>query len=102
MALDIGPRTIEQFGRLLSNAKTIFWNGPMGVFEKPPFDKGTRAVGKLLADSKAVTVVGGGESVQAIRAAGLAGSITHVSTGGGASLELLSGVELPGLKALEQ
>jgi phosphoglycerate kinase len=102
MALDIGPRTVEQFGRLLSNAKTIFWNGPMGVFEKPPFDKGTRAVGKLLADSKAVTVVGGGESVQAIRAAGLAGSITHVSTGGGASLELLSGVELPGLKALEQ
>ena len=101
MALDIGPRTVEQFGRLLSNAKTIFWNGPMGVFEKPPFDKGTLAVGRLLAESRAVTVVGGGESVQAIRAAGLAGSITHVSTGGGASLELLSGMELPGLKALE-
>ena len=101
MALDIGPRTIEQFGRLLGEAKTIFWNGPMGVFEKPPFDKGTMAVAHLLADAKAMTVVGGGESVQAVRKAGVADRITHVSTGGGASLEFLSGAELPGITALE-
>ena len=101
MALDVGPKTIEQFGRLLSNAKTIFWNGPMGVFEKPPFDKGTMAVARLLADSRATTVVGGGESVQAVRRAGVADRITHVSTGGGASLEYLSGKTLPGVAALE-
>ena len=74
----------------------------MGVFESPPFDKGTMAVANLLAESGAVTVVGGGESVQAVRRAGVAGKITHVSTGGGASLEFLSGVDLPGLKALEE
>jgi len=101
MALDVGPKTIEQFARLLSEAKTIFWNGPMGVFEKPPFDRGTMAVAHLLADSNATTVVGGGESVQAIRRAGVADRITHVSTGGGASLEYLSGKELPGIAALE-
>jgi phosphoglycerate kinase len=101
MALDIGPRTIEQFGRLLKEAKTIFWNGPMGVFEKPPFDKGTMAVARMLAESDAMTVVGGGESVQAVRKAGVASRITHVSTGGGASLEFLSGAELPGVTALE-
>ena len=102
MALDIGPRTVEQFGRLLKDARTIFWNGPMGVFENPPFDKGTVAVANLLADSDAMTVVGGGESVQAVRRAGVVGKITHVSTGGGASLEFLSGIELPGLKALDK
>ncbi len=102
MALDIGPKTVEQFARLLGDAQTIFWNGPMGVFENPPFDKGTMAVARLLAESGAVTVVGGGESVQAVRRAGVAGKITHVSTGGGASLEFLSGVELPGLKALDE
>jgi phosphoglycerate kinase len=102
MALDIGPKTVEQFGRLLKDAQTIFWNGPMGVFENPPFDRGTMAVAQLLADSAAVTVVGGGESVQAVRRAGVAGKITHVSTGGGASLEFLSGIELPGLRALEE
>jgi phosphoglycerate kinase len=101
MALDIGPKTIDQFGRLLKECKTIFWNGPMGVFEKPPFDKGTMAIARLLAESKATTVVGGGESVQAVRKAGVAGRITHVSTGGGASLEFLSGTELPGVTALE-
>ena len=101
MALDIGPKTIEQFGRLLKEAKTIFWNGPMGVFEKPPFDKGTMAVARMLAESDAMTVVGGGESVQAVRKAGVASRITHVSTGGGASLEFLSGAELPGVTALE-
>ena len=102
MALDIGPKTVEQFARLLKDARTIFWNGPMGVFEKPPFDKGTMAIAKLLSESTATTVVGGGESVQAVKRAAVEKKITHVSTGGGASLEFLSGVELPGLKALDE
>ena len=101
MALDVGPKTIEQFRRLLAPAKTIFWNGPMGVFEKPPFDKGTMAVARLVAESSAVTVVGGGESVQAAHAAGVADRFTHVSTGGGASLEFLAEGKLPGIEALE-
>jgi phosphoglycerate kinase len=101
MALDIGPRTLEQFGRLLGPVKTIFWNGPMGVFEKPPFDAGTMGVARLVAASPAVTVVGGGESVQAAHAAGVAGKFTHVSTGGGASLEFLAEGKLPGIEALE-
>lgn len=101
MALDIGPRTVEQFGRLLHGVRTIFWNGPMGVFEKRPFAAGTKAIAELLARSDAMTVVGGGESVQAVRELGLAGKISHVSTGGGASLEFLSGVPLPGVLALE-
>jgi phosphoglycerate kinase len=99
-ALDVGPKTIEQFRRLLAPAKTIFWNGPMGVFEKPPFDKGTMAVARLVAESSAVTVVGGGESVQAAHAAGVAEKFTHVSTGGGASLEFLAEGKLPGIEAL--
>ena len=102
MALDVGPRTLEQFERLLGPAKTIFWNGPMGVFEKPPFDKGTMAVARIVAASSAVTVVGGGESVQAAHAAGVAGKFTHVSTGGGASLEFLAEGKLPGIEALEE
>jgi phosphoglycerate kinase len=101
MALDVGPRTLEQFGRLLAPAKTIFWNGPMGVFEKPPFDAGTMGVARLVAAAKAVTVVGGGESVQAAHAAGVAEKFTHVSTGGGASLEFLAEGRLPGIDALE-
>ena len=101
MALDIGPRTLEQFERLIGPAKTIFWNGPMGVFEKPPFDRGTMAVARMVAASTAVTVVGGGESVQAAHAAGVAGKFTHVSTGGGASLEFLAEGKLPGIEALE-
>jgi len=100
MALDVGPRTLEQFERLLGPAKTIFWNGPMGVFEKPPFDKGTTGVARIVAASSAVTVVGGGESVQAAHAAGVAGKFTHVSTGGGASLEFLAEGKLPGVEAL--
>ncbi len=100
MALDVGPKTLEQFARLLGPAKTIFWNGPMGVFEKAPFDKGTRALALLLAESKAVTVVGGGESVQAAHEAGVADKFTHVSTGGGASLEFLAEGKLPGIEAL--
>ncbi|HTR04365.1 MAG TPA: phosphoglycerate kinase [Thermoanaerobaculia bacterium] len=101
MALDVGPRTLEQYARLLAPAKTIFWNGPMGVFEKPPFDAGTMGIAKIVAASKAVTVVGGGESVQAAHAAGVADEFTHVSTGGGASLEFLAEGRLPGIDALE-
>jgi len=102
MTLDVGEKTIEQFGRLLQPARTIFWNGPMGVFEKPPFDRGTMALARLLAGASAVTVVGGGESVQAAHEAGVASRFTHVSTGGGASLEFLAGGTLPGIEALAQ
>jgi phosphoglycerate kinase len=101
MALDVGPKTLEQFERLLADAKTIFWNGPMGVFEHPPFDRGTKALALLLAESGAVTVVGGGESVAAVNAAGVADRFTHVSTGGGASLEFLAQGTLPGIEALQ-
>jgi len=101
MALDVGPKTLEQFQRLLGPAKTIFWNGPMGVFEKPPFDAGTMGVARIVAAAKAVTVVGGGESVQAAHEAGVAEKFTHVSTGGGASLEFLAEGKLPGIEALE-
>jgi phosphoglycerate kinase len=100
MALDVGQKTIEQFERLLEPAKTIFWNGPMGVFEKPPFDRGTMALAMLLAESDAFTVVGGGESVAAVNAAGVAAKFGHVSTGGGASLEYLTDGTLPGILAL--
>lgn len=100
MALDVGQKTLEQFERLLEPAQTIFWNGPLGVFEKPPFDKGTRALALLLAESDAVTVVGGGESVAAVQQAGVADRFTHVSTGGGASLEFLASGKLPGIAAL--
>jgi phosphoglycerate kinase len=100
MALDVGQKTLEQFERLLEPAGTIFWNGPLGVFEKPPFDKGTRALALLLAESDAVTVVGGGESVAAVKEAGVADRFTHVSTGGGASLEFLASGKLPGIEAL--
>lgn len=101
MALDVGQKTIEQFERLLAPVKTVFWNGPMGVFEKPPFDRGTKALAMLLAESEAFTVVGGGESVAAVNAVGLAEKFGHVSTGGGASLEFLSNGTLPGIEALE-
>jgi phosphoglycerate kinase len=101
MALDIGEKTIEQFRRLLAGARTVFWNGPMGVFEKPPFDRGTAALARLLSGLDAFTVVGGGESVAAARAAGVAEKFKHVSTGGGASLEYLTLGTLPGIEALE-
>jgi phosphoglycerate kinase len=100
MALDVGQKTLEQFERLLEPARTIFWNGPLGVFEKPPFDRGTRALALLLAESDAVTVVGGGESVAAVKEAGVADRFTHVSTGGGASLEFIANGKLPGIEAL--
>jgi phosphoglycerate kinase len=100
MALDVGQKTLEQFERLLEPARTIFWNGPLGVFEKPPFDRGTRALALLLAESDAVTVVGGGESVAAVKEVGAADRFTHVSTGGGASLEFIANGKLPGIDAL--
>ena len=102
MALDIGPKTIEIFSREIGKAKTIIWNGPMGVFEKPPFDRGTVAVAKAVADSGATSLVGGGDSEKAVKAAGVASKISHISTGGGASLEFLAGIELPGVAALSE
>jgi len=98
--LDAGPATLEEYAGAIARAKTIFWNGPMGVFEKKPFAAGTRRIAELLAASKATTVVGGGESVQAVEELGLASKMTHVSTGGGASLELIEGKTLPGVAAI--
>jgi phosphoglycerate kinase len=102
MGLDIGPKTVEAFSKVIAGAKTIIWNGPMGVFEMPPFDKGTVGVAKAVASSGAVSVVGGGDSEKAIKSAGVADKISHISTGGGASLEFLAGIELPGVKALDR
>jgi phosphoglycerate kinase len=101
MALDIGPKTREAFTAKLRAAKTIFWNGPMGVFEKPPFAAGTMEVARAVATSGGLSVVGGGDSVSAVKKSGLADKISHISTGGGASLEFVEGKKLPGLAALE-
>jgi phosphoglycerate kinase len=98
--VDIGPHTTEHYADEIRRAKTIFWNGPVGVFEIPAFASGTKRVAELLASSGAVTVIGGGESVQAVEELGLAGKMTHVSTGGGASLELIEGKTLPGVAAI--
>jgi len=100
MAVDIGPKTITLYAGEIAKAKSVIWNGPMGVFEKPPFDAGTVALAKAVAASGALSVVGGGDSEKAIKAAGVADKISHISTGGGASLEFLSGIELPGVAAL--
>jgi phosphoglycerate kinase len=98
--LDIGPQAVTDFSGRIAAAKTIVWNGPMGMFERPPFDQGTRAIAQAVADAGATTIVGGGDSVAAITEAGVADRITHVSTGGGASLEFLAGDVLPGVAAL--
>jgi phosphoglycerate kinase len=100
IAVDIGPKTLETYAEIIRRAKTIIWNGPMGIFEMPPFDRGTVELAKAVAESGAVSVVGGGDSEKAIKSAGVADKITHVSTGGGASLEFLAGLELPGVTAL--
>jgi phosphoglycerate kinase len=102
LAVDIGPATIEAYSAVIAKAKTIIWNGPMGVFEKPPFDRGTVAIAKAVASSGAISVVGGGDSEKAIKSAGVTNKISHVSTGGGASLEFLAGIELPGVAALSE
>ncbi len=101
---DIGPRTAESYGRAIATAKTVIWNGPMGVFETPPFDAGTLAVARAMAAATATgttTIVGGGDSAAAVTQAGLEGQMSHVSTGGGASLEFLEGKTLPGVAALD-
>ncbi|OGO74933.1 MAG: phosphoglycerate kinase [Chloroflexi bacterium RIFOXYD12_FULL_57_15] len=98
--MDVGPKTLESYKRALSGARLIVWNGPVGVFEMPKFAEGTFALARLLAESGATTVIGGGDSASAVKQAGVAKQMTHVSTGGGASLEFLEGKELPGVAAL--
>src|SRR3712207_4801474 len=102
MGLDIGPRTVELFENRISGAKTIFWNGPMGVFEIDAFAKGTEGVARAVARASATSVVGGGDSVAAVRKLGLEDHMSHISTGGGASLEYIEGKALPGVAVLPE
>jgi phosphoglycerate kinase len=101
MALDIGPKSVAEFGRHIASASTIVWNGPMGVAEIPDFSHGTKSVGEAIARSDAFTLVGGGDTAAAIDSLGLSG-FSHVSTGGGATLEYLEGKELPGVAILKE
>jgi phosphoglycerate kinase len=102
MGLDIGPKTLDRYRQRVLAAKTVFWNGPMGLFEQKPWAEGTFGVAKAMAESPAITVVGGGDSAAAVEEAGLVDRMKHVSTGGGASLEFIEGRELPGVKVLEE
>ena len=102
MGLDIGPATIQAYAAALADAKTVVWNGPMGVFEIEAFAKGTVAVAQAVAEVHGTTIVGGGDSIAAVKAAGVADRITHISTGGGASLEFLAGENLPGVAVLPE
>jgi phosphoglycerate kinase len=102
MGLDIGPETTKLYSQLLADAKTVVWNGPMGVFEMPPFDAGTKAVAQAIADSDATSIIGGGDSAAAIEQFGLADKVTHVSTGGGASLEMLEGKKFAAVELLDE
>jgi phosphoglycerate kinase len=102
MGVDIGPKTISQYTAALKEAKTVFWNGPMGVFETQEFSKGTFALAKIIAETNAMKIIGGGDSAAAAEASGYADKMTHISTGGGASLEYLQGDKLPGLEVLRQ
>jgi phosphoglycerate kinase len=100
--LDIGPETSKKYSQIIKQARTIVWNGPMGVFEMPPFDEGTKAVAQAVADSGAVSIIGGGDSAAAIEQLGFADRVTHVSTGGGASLQMLEGEKFLAVEMLDE
>ena len=102
MGMDIGPKSVELFKEAVKNAKTVIWNGPMGVFEFKNFAGGTFAVAKAIAETDCISIIGGGDSVAAVTKLGFADKMTHISTGGGASLEFLEGLELPGIAALNE
>jgi phosphoglycerate kinase len=101
MAVDIGPKTVAEYSQIVAQAKTIFWNGPLGVFEIDKFSQGTVKIARAIAAAKAISIVGGGDSIAAVEKAGVSDKITHISTGGGASLEFLANETLPGIEALE-